>query len=163
LSPAELHNRYVILYKARAGREVALRQLHVRSILCAKTAGLRCSQRFCRLYSGEQYLSLRAFQRPIHPRRLRRPSAINIPARESHTTSSTPFRLHRALLRTRTATTLSEYLLFECPPPNQIPKFAPDQKLPHRTGSDSLPLAEEGSSRPRQVVHGAVCYRFRPP
>ncbi|ROT43210.1 hypothetical protein SODALDRAFT_355411 [Sodiomyces alkalinus F11] len=36
-------------------------------------------------------------------------------------------------------------------------------QLPHRTGSEPLPLAEGESRRPRQVAEGPACYRFRPP
>jgi hypothetical protein len=83
-------------------------------------------------------------------------SQTKISAIERLSTSSTPAR---HLLR---SPKLQESLLFDSPQ-HQIPQVLPQIQLPHRTGSVSLPLSEEGSRRPRQFALASACTRYRPP
>lgn len=83
---------------------------------------------------------------------------IKISAPETTSTSSTTSL--RLLLRSSkyTLDSLLGRLHYQTPPIVSDP-----HQLPHRTGSESLPLAEGESRRPRQVTEGPACYRFRPP
>ncbi|KAK1982679.1 hypothetical protein LZ30DRAFT_590014, partial [Colletotrichum cereale] len=86
-------------------------------------------------------------------------SVTKISAYERLFTSSTPSPL-RLLKPSKQEleSSLFDALLHQTPPSSPTPN-----QLPHRTGLESLPLAEGESRRPRQITEGSVCYRFRPP